>query len=42
MLRIGNAGQAQGPKVGVYLYCQEHGGEIAHLAASAWRRRRAS
>ena len=30
MLRIGNdKGKPQGEKVGVYLYCQEHGGEIA-------------
>jgi Zinc carboxypeptidase/Chitobiase/beta-hexosaminidase C-terminal domain len=30
MLRLGNdVGKPQGQKVGVYLYCQEHGGEIA-------------
>ncbi len=30
LLRIGNdVGKPQGQKVGVYLYCQEHGGEIA-------------
>ena len=30
ILRIGNdKGKPQGQKVGVYLYCQEHGGEIA-------------
>ena len=30
MLRIGNdEGKPQGQKVGVFLYCQEHGGEIA-------------
>jgi hypothetical protein len=30
MMRIGNdVGKPQGTKVGVYLYCQEHGGEIA-------------
>ena len=30
ILRIGNdKGKPQGQKVGIYLYCQEHGGEIA-------------